>query len=104
MKAFSEVPGHWCSVPKGPYQYYVIMVEGGGEVHASVFEAGLSDEVCVFVAPKIAGGADARTPVEGRGVEKIFESAHLSDVTIDRIEDDVVIRGRTVSGATRGPR
>ncbi len=81
-----------------------IMVEGGGEVHASVFEAGLSDEVCVFVAPKIAGGADARTPVEGRGVEKIFESAHLSDVTIDRIEDDVVIRGRTVSGATRGPR
>ncbi len=84
-----------------------ILVEGGGEVHASIFEAGLSDEVCVFVAPKITGGADARTPVEGMGVGKILDSISLSEVTVDRIEDDVVIRGKTRSQggkAGKGPR
>ncbi len=84
-----------------------ILVEGGGEVHASIFEAGLSDEACVFVAPKISGGAEARTPVEGRGVAKMLEAARLSEVTVDRIEDDVVIRGKTVFGKEQvgqGPR
>jgi diaminohydroxyphosphoribosylaminopyrimidine deaminase/5-amino-6-(5-phosphoribosylamino)uracil reductase len=74
-----------------------ILVEGGGEVHASIFEAGLSDEVCIFIAPKITGGADARTPVEGVGFGKIIDSIHLSDVTMERIEDDMVIRGKTGS-------
>ncbi|MBI2899479.1 MAG: bifunctional diaminohydroxyphosphoribosylaminopyrimidine deaminase/5-amino-6-(5-phosphoribosylamino)uracil reductase RibD [Planctomycetes bacterium] len=71
-----------------------ILVEGGGEVHASVFEDDLADEVCVFVGPKIAGGKDAKTPVEGDGVAKMAECLRLRDVTIERIDDDVVIRGR----------
>jgi len=71
-----------------------ILVEGGGEVHASLFEAGLADEVCVFVAPKLVGGAEAKTPVEGAGIEKMAESLSLDEVTVDRIENDVVIRGR----------
>jgi diaminohydroxyphosphoribosylaminopyrimidine deaminase / 5-amino-6-(5-phosphoribosylamino)uracil reductase len=71
-----------------------ILVEGGGEVHASVLEAGLSDEFVVFVGPKAVGGRDAKTPVEGRGVTKMAEALRLTDVTVERIEDDVVIRGR----------
>lgn len=70
-----------------------ILVEGGGEVHASVLEAGLADEVCVFVAPKMVGGAEAKTPVEGAGLEKMAECVQLDEVTVDRIEDDVVLRG-----------
>lgn len=71
-----------------------IMVEGGGEVHASLFEDKLVDEVCVFVAPKIAGGAEAKTPVEGEGVAKMADALELDDLVIDRIDCDVVIRGR----------
>lgn len=71
-----------------------IMVEGGGEVHASLFEDQLVDEVCVFVAPKIVGGAEAKTPVEGTGVAKMAEALELDDLVIDRIDCDVVIRGR----------
>lgn len=70
-----------------------VLVEGGGEVHASIFEAGVVDEVCVFVAPKIIGGRDAKTPVEGAGFEKMAEALALASVTIDRIGDDVVVRG-----------
>jgi diaminohydroxyphosphoribosylaminopyrimidine deaminase/5-amino-6-(5-phosphoribosylamino)uracil reductase len=71
-----------------------ILVEGGGEVHASLFEAGVVDEVCVFVAPKVIGGRDAKSPVEGTGLEKMAHALSLTGVTIDRIGDDVVIRGR----------
>ena len=72
-----------------------ILVEGGGEVHASVLqEAGLVDEACVFVAPKIIGGRSAKTPVEGDGLAAMADAVHLQQVSIERSGDDVVIRGR----------
>jgi diaminohydroxyphosphoribosylaminopyrimidine deaminase/5-amino-6-(5-phosphoribosylamino)uracil reductase len=71
-----------------------ILVEGGGEVHASLFESGLADEVLVVVAPKIAGGRDAVTPVEGEGLSKMAEALNLKDVTVERLGDDVLIRAR----------
>jgi diaminohydroxyphosphoribosylaminopyrimidine deaminase/5-amino-6-(5-phosphoribosylamino)uracil reductase len=72
-----------------------ILVEGGGEVHASLFEGGLADEVLVIVAPKIAGGRDAVTPVEGEGLSKMAEALKLADVKVERLGDDVLIRART---------
>jgi len=72
-----------------------ILVEGGGEVHASVLqEAGLADEACVFVAPKIIGGRAAKTPVEGEGLAAMSDALRLERVSIEKSGDDVVIRGR----------
>jgi diaminohydroxyphosphoribosylaminopyrimidine deaminase/5-amino-6-(5-phosphoribosylamino)uracil reductase len=71
-----------------------ILVEGGGEVHASVLEERLADEACVFVAPKIIGGRDAKTAVEGVGLDSMSQALRLDRVTVDRLGDDVVIRGR----------
>jgi diaminohydroxyphosphoribosylaminopyrimidine deaminase/5-amino-6-(5-phosphoribosylamino)uracil reductase len=71
-----------------------ILVEGGGEVHASVLEAGLADEACIFVAPKIIGGRNAKSPVEGAGQEFMSEALRLERVRVDRFGDDVMIRGR----------
>ena len=72
-----------------------ILVEGGGEVHASVLrEAGIADEACVFVAPKIVGGRGAKTPVEGEGLSTMAEALQLTDVRVERSGDDVVIRGK----------
>jgi diaminohydroxyphosphoribosylaminopyrimidine deaminase/5-amino-6-(5-phosphoribosylamino)uracil reductase len=71
-----------------------ILVEGGGEVHASVLrEAGLADEACVFVAPKIVGGRGAKTPVEGEGFQTMGEALKLSELRVERFGDDVMIRG-----------
>jgi len=44
-----------------------LMVEGGGELIFSLFEAGLVDELSVYVAPKIIGGRDAPTLADGEG-------------------------------------
>lgn len=70
-----------------------ILVEGGGEVHSSLFEANLADEVVAFVAPKVIGGREAKTPVEGAGFERMSQAVELAGLTVDRIGDDVVIRG-----------
>ena len=72
-----------------------ILVEGGGEVHASLLAAGLADEVLVVVAPKVAGGRDAVTPVEGEGLAKMADALQMEDVTVERLGDDVLIRART---------
>jgi diaminohydroxyphosphoribosylaminopyrimidine deaminase/5-amino-6-(5-phosphoribosylamino)uracil reductase len=72
-----------------------ILVEGGGEVHASVLqEAGIADEACVFVAPKVIGGRTAKTPVEGEGLGRMAEALRLKDVRVGTSGDDVVIRGK----------
>ncbi len=71
-----------------------ILVEGGGEVHWSVFQGGLADEACVFVAPKVIGGRAAKTPVEGRGLERVAQALTLEDLSLRRFGNDIMIRGR----------
>ncbi len=38
---------------------------------------GLVDELYAFVAPKIVGGMNAKTPVEGAGMEKMADAINL---------------------------
>ncbi len=45
-----------------------LMVEGGGEVIASFFSAGIVDRLITFIGPMIIGGRDAPTAVDGGGV------------------------------------
>jgi len=70
-----------------------ILVEGGGQVNASFFEAGLVDKVYWFVAPKICGGKRAPTPVEGTGVEVMDEAIRLKQVQLEQFDDDILISG-----------
>jgi diaminohydroxyphosphoribosylaminopyrimidine deaminase/5-amino-6-(5-phosphoribosylamino)uracil reductase len=70
-----------------------VLIEGGGMLNASALTAGIVDKVILFIAPKIIGGKSAPTPVEGEGVNFISECLRLHDITIDRIEDDLVYEG-----------
>ena len=74
------------------------LVEGGGGVSGSLFEAGLVDEVVAFLAPVIIGGANAPGPVGGRGVEHMIDAHRLVDVTYEQVGDDLMIRGRVRQG------
>ena len=47
------------------------MVEGGGTLNFSLLRAGLVDKINVFIAPKIIGGRNALTAVEGEGFTSI---------------------------------
>ena len=74
-----------------------MLVEGGGAVLASFFEAGQVDEVDVFIAPLIEGGDHARTPVRGRGRQLMVDALRLCDVRHSSIGDDVRIQAQVPS-------
>ena len=54
-----------------------LLVEGGGTLMGSLFDQGLVDKAWAFIAPKIVGGRDALSPVEGTGSWADFESDEL---------------------------
>ena len=71
-----------------------VLVEGGGRLLGSLFDARLIDEVHVFIAPKLAGGLDAPGPIAGRGVEAISAALAVQDVAVREVAGDIYIHGR----------
>jgi 2,5-diamino-6-(ribosylamino)-4(3H)-pyrimidinone 5'-phosphate reductase len=67
-----------------------LMVEGGGEVIFSLFEAGLVDELSVFVGSTVIGGRDAPTLADGEGFTD--DRPRLSLLGVERLDDGVLIR------------
>ena len=71
-----------------------VLVEGGGQLNFSLLKDDLVDKVYAFVAPKLIGGADALTPVEGAGFAELSQAVQLTDVTTELINGDVLITAR----------
>lgn len=69
------------------------LVEGGGILLGSCFDAGLVDRVEVILAPMIIGGAQAPVPVGGLGAERIAEAIHLERLTVRRLGEDILVEG-----------
>lgn len=69
-----------------------ILLEGGGTLNYSALKFGLVDEVNVFIAPKIFGGKDALTPVEGKGIETPDLSKQFKLKSIEEIDGDVLLK------------
>ncbi|MFC7096312.1 2,5-diamino-6-(ribosylamino)-4(3H)-pyrimidinone 5'-phosphate reductase [Halobaculum marinum] len=65
------------------------MVEGGGEVIFSLFDAGLVDELTVYVGSLVVGGREAPTLADGEGFVEGFPSLDLTGV--ERVDDGVLL-------------
>ncbi|MGN0240595.1 MAG: bifunctional diaminohydroxyphosphoribosylaminopyrimidine deaminase/5-amino-6-(5-phosphoribosylamino)uracil reductase RibD, partial [Candidatus Weimeria sp.] len=65
-----------------------ILLEGGRTLNASMLEAGLVNEVHLFIAPVIFGGR-AKTIVEGRGVEKLQDAFHFKIRSVEKSGSDL---------------
>ena len=70
-----------------------VLVEGGGEVNASFVEAKLVDKAHFSITPKIFGGREAKTPVEGQGVRLPSQAHWLKSMHVERLENDILISG-----------
>ena len=68
-----------------------ILVEGGGELIAGLVKENLVDRFLVFIAPKIIGGRNAKTAVEGSGIEKIKDALCLKNMSVKRFKEDILI-------------
>ncbi len=71
-----------------------LLVEGGGTLLGSLFDAKLLDEVHVFVAPKLIGGKDAISPIAGRGIAEMVDSLALHSQHVETVDSDIYIRGK----------
>jgi len=83
----------------GQRQVLSLMVEGGGQVLGSFFEAGSVQEVWAFLAPMIIGGAAAPGPVGGLGIERLSQAAILHQVSIDPVGKDWLLRAKVETSA-----
>lgn len=71
-----------------------ILVEGGATLSGSFVAKKLVDKVYFFIAPKIVGGKEAKTPVAGIGILNLQEALALKDIKIEKLEEDILIIGR----------
>lgn len=67
--------------------------ECGGTLAAAAVQTGAIQKVVAFVAPKIVGGAQALSPVEGEGIEWMSEALTLRDVQFQQVGEDLRIEG-----------
>jgi len=70
-----------------------LLIEGGGETIASALKEKIVDRVYFFISPKIIGGRDAITSVEGEGIKKLNEAISLKNIEVTRIGEDILILG-----------
>lgn len=68
-----------------------ILLEGGGTLNDSTLRAGIVKKVIAFVAPKLFGGADAKTPVAGTGAAFPEECVRLRLQDVRKTGEDLLI-------------
>jgi len=73
-----------------------LLVEGGGVLIGSFFDARLVDKVTAVIAPMIIGAVDAAGAVAGRGAQRMADAVRLRGVTVERLGDDVLVTGYPV--------
>lgn len=71
-----------------------ILLEGGGTLNDSALRAGIVQEIQAFVAPKIFGGNEAKTPVAGMGAEFPDDAVPLDLKKVSQIGEDLLLEYR----------
>lgn len=70
-----------------------VLLEGGAELNWSFVSRSLTDEYYLFYAPKIVGGKDAPSSVEGDGFDRMDCAAEMDIVEIMRTGNDILVHG-----------
>ena len=68
-----------------------VMVEGGGKLLGSLFDADCIDQVVAFMAGKVFGGASAPSPVGGVGVTELAAAWTFVETDVRPCGDDFVV-------------
>ena len=69
-----------------------VLLEGGAALNGSALQAGIVSCVQTYIAPKIFGGQEAKSPVGGSGVKLACEAYEFEIKEIRRIGEDILIR------------
>ncbi len=83
----------------GAEQVTHLLVEGGAQVIGDLLDSGHVDEVRVFVAPLLFGGADAPGGIAGRGVQSVCDGVALEAPSWRRVGPDILLTADVARGA-----
>jgi diaminohydroxyphosphoribosylaminopyrimidine deaminase/5-amino-6-(5-phosphoribosylamino)uracil reductase len=70
-----------------------LLIEGGSQVLGAFTDVGAIDEIHAFIAPKLAGGGAAISPIGGEGLADMKSALPLTDVEINTLDGDVHVHG-----------
>ena len=68
-----------------------LLLEGGGGLNESMLRQHLVHKVYCYLAPKLFGGAEAKSPVEGRGVDSPDQCWRLSPPVCTPMGEDLLL-------------
>jgi diaminohydroxyphosphoribosylaminopyrimidine deaminase/5-amino-6-(5-phosphoribosylamino)uracil reductase len=86
----------------GEKQMDGILLEGGSTLNYAALQAGIVNSIEVYLSPKIFGGEGTYTPVGGCGVELASQALECQLVSVEKIEDDMLMTYRVKQGKTFG--
>lgn len=70
-----------------------VLLEGGGTLAWSFFEAQMVDKIAIFIGPKLLGGSGS-SPLAGLGVARMDEAITLEALHTEFIANDLLITGQ----------
>ena len=97
--AKTRVDLFWLLKTLGSHEVTSLLVEGGGEVHASFLEADLVDEVAFYYAPKVLGGTASRRAIAGKGATQLNAALRLDQVRWRQLGMDLGLRALVVKNS-----
>ena len=68
-----------------------VLVEGGGELNYSILQNGIVNKLQVYIAPKIFGGKNAKSPVGGEGVLEPDGAFKFCKPKVKFIDNDLLL-------------
>lgn len=71
-----------------------ILLEGGPHLAGAFLDAGEVDDIRLFLAPVVLGGASARDPLEGEGTELIADATRALSLEVERVGEDVLVHAQ----------
>ena len=74
-----------------------LLLEGGSTINAAFLETDCVDEVYAFIAPKIIGGQNSKSPIGGNGIDLMKDAIMLKDIKIEQFDNDILIKGKIKS-------
>jgi diaminohydroxyphosphoribosylaminopyrimidine deaminase / 5-amino-6-(5-phosphoribosylamino)uracil reductase len=82
---------HTCLIELGKRGITSVLLEGGSEMNASAFSAGLVNRVRLYIATMVLGGQDAKGIVGGASPASLTDAWRLKDLHITRVGEDILL-------------
>jgi diaminohydroxyphosphoribosylaminopyrimidine deaminase / 5-amino-6-(5-phosphoribosylamino)uracil reductase len=71
-----------------------LLVEGGSRLHTAMIESRLADRLFLVISPKLVGGRDAPSFLEGTGIGRMSRALGVKALSSFAVGQDIILEGR----------